>query len=75
MKKALLIFLLLSGSVAFAGTGSANDAILLYLAIIAVMSIITAVLHSVDFIRRILRERKERKLSGLDHHTDGQIAG
>lgn len=75
MKKALLISLLLSGPLAYAGTGGASDAILLYLAIIAVMSIITALLHSIDFIRRIIRERKERRLSGLDDQTDGEIIG
>jgi hypothetical protein len=75
MEKALLIFLLLSGSVAFAGTGSASDAIFLFLSVITVLLILAAVLHSIDLIRRIIRERKERRLSGLDHQADGQIAG
>lgn len=72
MKKELLVSLLLMCPFAFAGTGSANDAILLYLAIIAVMSIITAVLHSIDFFRRIMRERKERKLARLDDQSAGE---
>lgn len=68
----LLIFLLLLSSSAFAGTGSANDAILLYLVVIAVLSIIAAVLHSVDFFRRIIRERRERKLARPDDQAAGE---
>ncbi|HOI78609.1 MAG TPA: hypothetical protein PLI30_03275 [Petrimonas sp.] len=71
----LLIFLLLLSSSAFAGTGSANDAILLYLVVIAVLSIIAAVLHSVDFFRRIIRERRERKLNRHDEPAFGEHQG
>jgi len=71
----LLISLLLLSSSAFAGTGSASDAILLYLAIIAVMSIIAAVLHSIDFFGRIIRERRERKLNRPDEQAFGEHPG
>ncbi|HNW69748.1 MAG TPA: hypothetical protein PKI01_05065 [Bacteroidales bacterium] len=67
MKKLLLIPLLLSCCVAYAGTGSGNDASLFYLAIIAFMSIILAGLYTVSFFRKIIKERKEKK---LDHTAE-----
>lgn len=75
MKKKLLIPFLLSFYFAYAGTGSANDAILFYLAIIAVMSFILAVLYSINFIRRIIKERKEKKITHLaDKVNDENIS-
>ncbi len=67
MKKFLLIPFLISFHFAYAGTGSANDVMLFYLAIIAVMSFILVVLYSINFIRRIIKERKEKKIT---HHAD-----
>jgi len=67
MKKVLLIPFLLSFYVAYAGTGSGSDASLFYLAIIAFMSIILGGLYSVNFFRKIIKERKERKIA---HHAD-----
>jgi hypothetical protein len=63
MKKILLIPFLLSFHFAYAGTGSANDEILFILSIIAVMSFVLASLYSIDFIRRIIKERREKKIS------------
>ena len=63
MKKILLIPFLLSFHFAYAGTGSANDEILFILTIIAVLLFILAVLYSIDFIRRIIKERKEKKIN------------
>ena len=61
MKKLLLIPLLLSCCVAYAGTGSGNDASLFYLAIIAFMSIILGGLYAISFFRKIIKECKEKK--------------
>lgn len=72
MKKLLLISFLLSSFFAFAGTGSANDAIIFYLAIIAVMSFILAVLYSISFIRKIIKERKEKKVTLPDDIAEGE---
>jgi hypothetical protein len=65
MKKILLIPFLLSFHYAYAGTGSGNDETLFILSIIAVMLFILAVLYSIDFIRRIIKERKEKKITHL----------
>ena len=67
MKKILLISFLLSFHFVYAGTGSGNDEILVILAIIAILLFILAVLYSIDFVRRIIKARKEKK---TDHHTD-----
>ena len=75
MKKILLIPFLFSFYFAYAGTGGANDAILFYLAIIAVMSFILAVLYSISFIRKIIKERKEKKIIHLaDKDNDETIS-
>jgi hypothetical protein len=63
MKKILLIPFLLSFHFAYAGTGSGNDAVLFYLAVIALMSFILAVLYSINFIRKIIKEHKEKKIT------------
>jgi hypothetical protein len=65
MKKILLISFLLSFHFTYAGTGGANDGILFSLSIIAVMLFILVVLYSIDFIRRIIKERKEKKIAHL----------
>jgi hypothetical protein len=67
MKKILFILFLLSFNFAYAGTGSGNDEYLFILSIIAIMLSILAVLYSIDFIRRIIKERKEKKIA---HGTD-----
>jgi len=66
MKKILLIPFLLSFHFAYAGTGSGSDEILFILSIIAIMSIILAVLYTIDFIKRIIKERKNRKAAHLN---------
>jgi hypothetical protein len=65
MKKILLIPFLLSFHFTYAGTGSGNDEILFILSIIAVMSFVVALLYSIDFIRRIIKDRKEKKITHL----------
>lgn len=66
MKKILLVPLLLSCCVAYAGTGSGNDVSLFYLAIIAFMSIILGGLYTISFFRKIIKERKEKKMAAHD---------
>ena len=70
MKKILLILFLLSFHFAYAGTGSANDEILFLLVIIAILLFILAVLYSTSFIRRIIKERKQKKITQLADNTD-----
>ena len=65
MKKFLLVPFLLSFHFTYAGTGGANDGILFSLSFIAVMLFILVVLYSIDFIRRIIKERKEKKITHL----------
>jgi hypothetical protein len=72
MKSFLLILFLLSFHFAFAGTGSANDEIFFILVIIAILSFILAVLYSIDFIRRIIKERKEKKKAHLADKTKSE---
>jgi hypothetical protein len=72
MKKLLLIPFLLSFYFSYAGTGSGNDAVLFYLAIIALMSFILAVLYTISFIKRIIKEHKEKKITHLDDKDNGE---
>jgi hypothetical protein len=72
MKKFLLILFLLSFHFAYAGTGSGNDETLFILSIIAVMLSILAVLYSIDFIRRIIKERKEKKINHLADNANSE---
>jgi len=65
MKKLLLIPFLLSFHFAYAGTGSANDGMLFILSIVGILSFILAVLYSIDYIRRIVKECKEKKIAQL----------
>jgi len=69
MKKFFLVPLLLSCCVAYAGTGSGNDASLFYLAIIAFMSIILGGLYTISFFRKIIKERKEKKMAAHDEQV------
>jgi hypothetical protein len=69
MKKVLLIPFLFSFYIAYAGTGSGNDASLFYLAIIAFMSIILGGLYTISFFRKIIKERKEKKMANHDDHV------
>jgi hypothetical protein len=72
MKKILLIPLLLTFQFTYAGTGSANDENLFVLAIIAVMSFILAVLYSINFFRKIIKERREKKIAHLADKTNSE---
>jgi hypothetical protein len=72
MKKILLFPFLLSFHFAYAGTGSANDEILFLLVIIAVLLFILAVLYSIDFIRKIIKERREKKITHLADEANSE---
>jgi hypothetical protein len=72
MKKILVIPLLLSFHFAYAGTGSANDEILFMLVIIAILLFILAVLYSIDFIRKIIKEHRDKKTSQLADKANGE---
>lgn len=69
MKKILLIAFFLSFQFAYAGTARGNDESLFLLSIIAILLFILAVLYSIDFIKRIIKDRKEKKIA--HHHDEG----
>jgi hypothetical protein len=69
MKRLLIIPFLLSFYFVQAGTGSGRDSLLFYIAIIAVLSIILAVLFSITLVRKIIAERKKKKLSHLSEQA------
>lgn len=71
MKKNLSISFLLLGHLGFAGTGGARDANFFMLSMIAILSIVLVVLYSIDFIRRFIKEHKEKKLAHSMHDTNG----
>ncbi len=75
MKKNLFIPLLFSIQFTFAGTGGAHDASLFMLSIIAIMSIVLAVLYSIDFIRRIVKELREKKIAHLTDEANSENIG
>jgi hypothetical protein len=70
MKKVFLFLFLLSFHFAFAGTGSANDVILFYLVIAAVLAFILGVYFLSDFIRWIIKKRRDKKISQTDDKPD-----
>ena len=70
MKKILLIPFFLSFHFSYAGTGSAKDEFVFILSIIAVMLFVLAVHYSIDFIRKIIKERKEKKIVQLNDKSD-----
>jgi hypothetical protein len=72
MKKNLFIPFLVSVHFAFAGTGGAHDASLFMLSIIAIMSIVLAVLYSIDFIRRFVKELREKKITHLTDEANSE---
>jgi hypothetical protein len=72
MRKILLILFLLSFHFAYAGTGSANDEIHFILVIIAILLFILAILYSIDFIRRLIKEHKEKKIARLTDKADSE---
>jgi hypothetical protein len=72
MKKILLLPFLLSFHFAYAGTGGANDEVPFLLVIIAVLLFILAVLYSIDFVRRIIKQRREKKETPRATEADSQ---
>jgi len=71
MKKILLIPFLLSFHFAYAGTGSANDEMLFLLVICAFLLLILALITSVEFITRMIKHHREKKITdtALDTNT------
>lgn len=72
MKKYLLIPFLFSFQFAKAGTGRANDEFYFMLLIISVMSLILAVFYSFDYIRRIIKEFKEKRIAHLTEDANSE---
>ena len=72
MKKNLFIPFLFSIQFTFAGTGGAHDASFFMLSVIAIMSVILAVLYSIDFIRRIVKDLREKKIAHLADESNGE---
>jgi 4-hydroxybenzoate polyprenyltransferase len=62
-KKILVTMFLLLFHLAYAGTGSAKDVIFFYLVIIGILAIPVVIYFMVDFIRKILKKRREKKVS------------
>jgi hypothetical protein len=70
MKKILLIPFLLSFHFAYAGTGGARDEIQFLLVILAVLLLIYAVLYLIDFVSKIIKQHKEKKITYTADETD-----
>ncbi len=72
MKKILVIPFLLSFHFAYAGTGSANDEMLFLLVICAFLLFILAVISSVEFITKMIKHHKEKKITdtAFDSNSD-----
>lgn len=62
MKKKLLIIFLFSVHFTYAKMGTTDDGIFLILAICAVLIFILAILYSIDFIQKMIKHRKEKKI-------------
>lgn len=72
MRKVLLVPFLISFHFASAGTGGAKDDYLLILSIIAVLLFILTVLCSIDFLRKLIKEHKEKKMALLAEKESGE---
>jgi hypothetical protein len=59
MKKLLTILFLFSLNYCYASAGSANDENFFILCIIAILLFVIAILYSIDFIKRIIKDRKK----------------
>lgn len=58
-------------NMAFAGTGTADDAYLFILAIIAALGLVLSVLYSITFIKKGIQDRHERTMA----HTADEWKG
>lgn len=63
MKKSLTLLFLLSFHFAQAGTGSGRDEIFFILSIIAVLLFIFTVLYSIEFVKRMIKGHREKKMA------------
>ncbi|MEI8201886.1 MAG: hypothetical protein WCH34_02670 [Bacteroidota bacterium] len=71
MKKFLLIAFLLSFHFAYAKTGT-NDGFLFLLTFCAILLFILAVRYSIDIIRKIIKQRKEKKLIDFTDNSNNE---
>lgn len=71
MKKILLFPFLLLFHQVFAGTGGARDMDLLYLVVIAFMAMILAVLYSISFVKKMIKDLKQRRIVHLTDSPEG----
>jgi hypothetical protein len=69
-KKILVTVFLLLFHLAYAGTGSAKDVIFFYLVIIGILAIPVAIYFMVDLTRKIVKKRREKKVSQTFESTD-----
>jgi uncharacterized membrane protein YoaK (UPF0700 family) len=60
MRKFFTIISLFMVHGAFAGTGTAEDAYLFSLTIIALLGLALSVLYSISFIKKFIKQRRER---------------
>ncbi len=72
MKKSMAIPLVFSSHFVFAGTGGANDEPLLILSFMAVILSILVVLYSIEFTRRFIKKRKEKRIAQLTDDADSE---
>jgi hypothetical protein len=69
MKKILTLLFVFSLNYCNAGTGSARDETLLILILITVLLFVIALMYSIDFFRRLIKERKK----GISCDSEAQI--
>ena len=72
MKKSLFIIFLLSFHYASAKTGTQDDSIFLMLSICVFLLFIITVLYTIEFFRKICKQRKEKKATETSGSTENE---
>ena len=72
MKKILLIPFLLLFHFTYAKTGSAKDEVPFVFVICAILLFILAVFYSIDYIKKIIKQRKEKKLTDSTDNSNNE---
>jgi Kef-type K+ transport system membrane component KefB len=72
MKKSLLIIFLLSFHYASAKTGTQEDSIFLLLSVCVFLLFIITVLYSIEFFRKICKQRKEKKITETSDNSENE---
>ena len=75
MKKILVVPFLLVVHLAIAGTGGARDTEFLYLVVIAFLALILAVLYSIGFVKKLVKDRKQRRIVPTGGFAEGSNPG